>query len=563
MQMLSGNMDEPVGMEEEELRYWNANAVSFDELEEVDKITSSLDDSSSLGRPLEILPCSDDAGTSLQEFGKATVDTEEGLSWQRSSETLRYLDEEGAGWHDLYSADSNLNQSLSLRDPLDELPCLDSMEASLQDFSSSWSCDSCDETLFFQTLKKPGSNLEVEEIMSVFGNTEQMRYYSSEIPIVGWREALQLQARLREEISFFGKRKAITWKLFRMSNEAPHSKTVFVGFISLYYESRVLDPGICLKREYTGKGIGTKACLSLLLKLLSNKEWLVRHIDGIELTINPENGSSLALKERVLAGFSVEQLCKEHTKGYWHYTRRAYCNNSSNVVVRRKFVCANLLVLESLLMSKTVQKVGRQTRFLRDDEEKKQYLVYLKDKYGKYGVRNVHLYSQDVERLAREILWCKLRGSRKLEVPVANTFSLAFPNDLYLKNPKNEVFFLLLFIDEMTCQLQEFDVMKVDRTRERVLHRFFAFSHLTAEVKHLKVRICGNKAEEFESVAGYLLMLHIAIFEQERNILTVDLRSHLQGFWTTGPFTYYRRKRKRKHMYGSIVSLHEEAISLW
>lgn len=425
-----------------------------------------------------------------------------------------------------------------------ELVILDEVEFSLQSFAGVIECGTRHERITFQTVKCPGTDDEIDEILSIYGDSTVVKYASSEIPMKCREQARRMQKRMWEEISLFGKRKAIRWKLlYRHDINDSESPETFVGFFSLFNIDRLLDPGVSLRPEFFKRGIATKACMCLLTKLFSNPSWLGENFEGIQMTINPKNSASLALKDAVLGGFLKEDPNPKRKDGVWIHNRKVYGGDATKHVVRRKFVCPSLGSVEASLTSRTERKICKTVRVVYDVEHFGSYKVTILEKYGKLGLIEVHTNQQDANRIVRQLSWYKCQVSAHVPVEVVNTFELELPDETRRQNlVSQKTFFLLFFLNDDSNRLEQFDMMKVDRTRGRVKQTFIAFNCLRSAFNQPKIRIVQSQNEATSSFyTGYLLQLDANVFFKERQ---TDLLECVQSVWSTGNFSYSKKKRK-------------------
>ena len=422
----------------------------------------------------------------------------------------------------------------------------DDVEASLQDFSYTFDYGQRREKLSFRTLRKPGSRVEVDEVYSIFGNANIMKYYCSEIPIKNKTEALRMRERLRKETSLWGEKQGIRWKLsYSRDITGETAQEVFIGFIGLFKVGRMLEPVMCLDPAYCNKGFGSRALLCLLVKLYSNKSWLLNNFDGIEWTISPENHSSFALKRKLLQGADKEEKNDNHPDGIWVITRKEYFGDRQRDVFRRKFCCSSLAVLEKLLLSKMTEKINKAVLVVHDKEEKLSYTVSTFDLYRKLGVKQLQLYSEDVYAFVRLLMWPGIQRTvrEEKEFSVVNAFDVALPSKLCQTQgpPSSETFFLLFFAEDF--HVQPFEVMTCDRSRKYIVQEFIAFRCLTRKSTQLKLRMVNDS---FVGFRGYLVELDMDAFETKLPLMTQnDLQTKVKNTWATGEFTYKRKKRRR------------------
>ena len=153
-------------------------------------------------------------------------------------------------------------------------------ERGAQSFHYGFSPDStgkAGEVLHFKTFTKDcEATAELDEIKSIYGDKSIMYLTcGAGFAINSLQEAIHIRNVCREKTSLVGPESSIMWKVYCQKDPKMDRKS-FIGFVELIYEEKdsLLQPFICLRKEYQRKGLGTKALLCLLAKVLECKKWL-------------------------------------------------------------------------------------------------------------------------------------------------------------------------------------------------------------------------------------------------------------------------------------------------
>lgn len=425
---------------------------------------------------------------------------------------------------------------------------LKQIEDSLQEFTATFGCGDRQEKLVFRTFAGPRSDFEIQEILSIYGDQDVMKFFGSEVTIDSVLEAEEWQSKLRKETSFEGAMKRMRWRLYydRDMNRQS-SDEIFIGFVSVSRVNRLMGPAICLLPGYQGQHLGTKVFLGLLARLLSNKAWFFSYFDGIKMTINPQNAASLGLKNAFLLKNDHEELNPKRTDGLWLYQRKGYAGNKSKSLIRRQFFCSSGDFLSNLLDSKTMVPLNRKRFILRlHCDNKVEQVVMTLVNSCRVGVQQLYLHPEDVRRLLKEFIWFRISRSKRKDNIMNNTFKVILPEEvLHSSSDHDNGMFIFFVLASNELQPQPFEITQTDDRRIR--QGFVVFNRFTNKIKHFRLRM-HNKS--LDGVIAYLIHLDWDTFTRAR-AFDFALKNKIKGIWCTEQFLYQKGCYNSKYTNGT------------
>ena len=224
----------------------------------------------------------------------------------------------------------------------------------------------------FSTFKSSGSDEELEEIMTVYGNSEVMRQISGvDSATVSLEQARNVREAHRERTSLVGDKKSIRWKL-HYTDVMEQKTSIFAGFMGLSFRdsSRLLEPHVRLRPEFHSRGLGTKGLLCLLAKLLTQKAWLRENVDGLFIEIHPRNEACFSLKSKLLENVDTEQMNPDREDGVWVMNYRWWSDNKTRESQMRQFSLNGMEALEKMFNSKVRHRENAMELTLLNNDER-------------------------------------------------------------------------------------------------------------------------------------------------------------------------------------------------